>query len=40
MKIVKILAIVAFAAGALSLGACASKEPAPAPITTGYTSSK
>jgi len=36
MKLIKVLAIAVFAAGAISLGACASKEPAPAPVTTGY----
>ena len=38
MKLVKILAVVAFAAASLGLGACASKKPAPvtSSSTVGY----
>jgi len=36
VKFVKFLAIAAFAVSALSLGACASKKPAPAPTSVGY----
>lgn len=35
MKFVKVIALVAFAAATVSLGACAHKQPAPAPASVG-----
>jgi len=37
VKFVKIFAVLALAVGALSLGACTHKAPAPAPTTMGTT---
>jgi len=35
VKFVKVIALVAFAAATVSLGACAHKQPAPAPASVG-----